>query len=158
MPVQLFHKERVTFRVRGNETYQRFRGLTSAERSEHFSYCISRQPEQADALAEMEANQIVEGLCQRFRWIELVVAIGANNYHGQLRYRTRQVDEQRESSLVCPLEIVEHQDHRSVSCRAREEFYNGVEQDSARLLRRNFERRRYIRRHLPQLRHQPGQL
>src|SRR5260370_41425282 len=101
MRVQLFHKQRFTFRVRGNETYQCFRGLSSAERSEHFSYRISRQPEQADAPAEMDANQIIEGLCQRFRWIELIVARGSNNYHGHLRYRTREVAEHRGSSLVC---------------------------------------------------------
>ena len=117
MAEHLLDEERVALGLRVDQIDQLGRRLASRTPFEQSRDAVPGETAQHDLLGQPSAQQGREHLGERPAGLELGVAVGADDEHGDLRQALRQMLDQEQGRLVGPVEILEDQDQRRVAGR-----------------------------------------
>ena len=157
MADDLLDEERVSLRLHVQRPAERRGGPDAGTQLDELGRLGLAETRDLDLRDEPLASQ----LGQRRRepgGMRLGRPVGAEHEHATVAGRPRDVPEQQQGRPIGPLEVVEHEQHRSGRGDLRQQTGDGLEQPVALGLRLGVDRRRQLRCAAAQLRDEPDQL
>ena len=129
-------EEGVAFRfaVERRGEFRRYRALAE-QRGEQRRGVVARQPREGDPRHQALAIPVDEDACERMRAIELQLAIGAEDQDTIVAQVAQQVVEERERSLIGPVEIVDEDQQPVMRGERLQEACDVVEEPQSLLAR-----------------------
>jgi hypothetical protein len=158
MTKQFFDEERVAFGFRVHEIDQLRWGLAAGAPLEEERRSFLREAAQDDLLCQALAQQRGKDVRNRPARLELVITVGSDDEHRDLRQALRHVLGEQQRRLVRPVQIFEHEHQRGVARGALDELADGAQKVAPLLLGRQRHRIGNVRVPHAQLWHQLSDL
>ena len=156
MPEHLLNKEWIALRCVEHDTSEGGRRDFSAESAEDRLHIGQAQAPQRHPRGQFFPNQIFEHLGKRPVNVQFQVAISPDHQHRHGCRPLRQMLKEEQCWLVGPMQILKDGYDGRHARRALHELAIRIEQESALLFRRQFDRLRNVGIDSPQFRHQLG--
>src|SRR5262249_46272791 len=125
---QLLDEEGISFSLGMYLAHDGRRGRFSAQAFQHRGHSIAWKNTECHARRKAPWKRSFQNVRQSPSEIELGVAVGANYHQLQIGKPLRQVIEQRQRRIICPVKVFEDHQCRALGSDARSEVENATEQ------------------------------